>query len=57
MHKELCGSIFRGAVEAAMATGIEGFTTDDRIEVVKSFEDLRLDRALAREVVAEVGRK
>lgn len=57
IHKELCGAIFKEAVSKAMSGGIDGFGYDDRLEVRKAFESLRLDRALAKETLAEVGRK
>jgi len=57
MHKELCGSLFKEVVSAAMAGGIEGFNFEDRVNVKKGFESLRLDRQIAKEIVEEVGRK
>ena len=57
MHKELCGSIFKEVVSTAMAGGIERFNYDDRVAVKRAFESLRLDRAMAKEIVEEVGRK
>ncbi len=57
MHKELCGSLFKEVVSGAMAGGIEGFNFEDRVDVKKGFESLRLDRQIAKEIVEEVGRK
>ena len=57
IHKELCGSLFKDVISNAMAGGIDGFGYDDRVAVRKSFESLRLDRGIAKEVVDEVGRK
>ncbi|KAL4522238.1 hypothetical protein Ndes2437B_g07974 [Nannochloris sp. 'desiccata'] len=57
MHKELCGSLFKEVVSAAMAGGIEGFNFEDRVNVKKGFESLRLERQIAKEIVEEVGRK
>ena len=57
LHKELCGSIFKDAVSKAMSGGIDGFNYEDRQDVRKAFDDLRLERAIAKEIVAEVGRK
>lgn len=57
MHKELCGALFKEVVSEAMAGGIEGFNYEDRVNVKKGFESLRLDRQIAKEIVEEVGRK
>lgn len=41
----------------APAAGIDGFGYEDRRKVQQSFQDLRLERPAAREVLAEVARK
>lgn len=57
VHAELCGGLFREAVSKAMAAGIDGFCFEDRESVKKSFEDLRLERSVAKSIVDEIGRK
>lgn len=57
IHKELCGALFRETVSSAMSVGIDGFGYDDRQAVAKAFEDLKIDRQVAKEIVDEVGRK
>lgn len=57
MHAELCGGIFKDAVNDALGAGIDRFGYEDRRRVQQAFEDLRLDRAAARKMLDDVARK
>lgn len=57
LHRELCGALFRDVVSNALSAGIDGFGFEDRAAVRSAFESLRLDRAVAKEIVDEVARK
>jgi hypothetical protein len=57
MDKELIGAVFKDAVNLALSRGSEAFGFEDELAVKKAFENLRLDRAVAKEVLAEAGRK
>ncbi|PSC73353.1 chloroplastic isoform X2 [Micractinium conductrix] len=57
MHTEACGTIFKEAVNQALAAGIDAFGYEDRRRVQQSFLDLRLDRPAARAVLSDVARK
>ena len=57
MHAELCGALFKDAVNDALSGGIEGFGFPDRQAVAAAFRGLRMDRAAAREVLDTVARK
>ena len=57
MHRELCGSLYRTAVEAALNQGIDGFGLDDKKAVAAARDDLKLDRDLAKDVLSTTARK
>lgn len=57
IHRELCGSLFRDAVSSALGAGIDHFGFEDRAAVKSAFEGLRLDRSVAKDILAEVARK
>jgi len=50
-HAELCGAIFRETLEQALGAGIDGFSSLLLDKVVKCAQDLRLDQALAFELL------
>lgn len=57
IHKELCGGIFKDTVNLALSAGIDSFGFEDRRNVKSAFEDLRLDRQAAKQILDTVARK
>lgn len=57
IHKEATSGLFRDAVVDALGAGIDAFSTEDRRRVQQRFNDLRMDRAVAREVIDDAARK
>lgn len=57
IHKELCGDIFSKTVSNALAAGVDRFSFDDRQEIRKAMEDVKLSREAAKEIVDDVARK
>ncbi|KAK9839292.1 hypothetical protein WJX81_005958 [Elliptochloris bilobata] len=57
IQREICGRVYQQVVEDAMNAGIERFGFADREAVRRSQRDLRLEPALAREVLSNAARK
>ena len=57
IHKDMCGDIFRKTVSNALAAGIDRFSFDDRQEIKRVMEAVKLSRDVAKEILDEVARK
>jgi len=57
IHKELCGEIFSKTVSNALAAGVDRFSFDDREDIKRSLEAVKLSREAAKEIVDDVARK
>eukprot|EP00889_Picochlorum_renovo_P000843 jgi/Picre1/27873/NNA_000836.t1 len=57
IHKELCGEIFGKTVSNALAAGVDRFSFDDREDIKRSLQAVKLSREAAKEIVDDVARK
>jgi hypothetical protein len=51
------GRVFTAAVVDALGAGIDSFSTEDRSNVKKAREAVRLDEKLAKKILADTARK
>ena len=57
MHLELCGAIYRDAVNQALNAGVEAFGYGNQDNAKKAFAAVRLDRSQAKTILTECARK
>jgi hypothetical protein len=57
IHKELCGEIFGKTVSSALAAGVDRFSFEDRQDIKRAMEAVKLARDAAKEIIDDVARK